>query len=134
MTTVSGKLFHTFTILLVKKYFLKSYLVLYVCLICIDFLVLLWISLILVQKFTSKGGQAQGPLKYAPKNFHFVVVIVYTQRCAIANYSRPNVSVSRNQGIDTNQIKVYRHTVYLSDRQRRSLKNCTKYMVYIWNL
>jgi len=28
MTTVSGKLFHTFTILLVKKYFLKSYLVL----------------------------------------------------------------------------------------------------------
>jgi len=28
MTTVSGKLFHTFMILLVKKYFLKSYLVL----------------------------------------------------------------------------------------------------------
>jgi len=28
MTTVSGKLLHTFTILLVKTYFLKSYLVL----------------------------------------------------------------------------------------------------------
>ena len=52
MTTVYGKLFHTFTILLVKKYLFKSYVV-YVCLICIDFLVFLWISLILVKTTVS---------------------------------------------------------------------------------
>ena len=44
MTTVSGKLFHTFTILLVNKYFLKSYIVLYVS-------NLYWFPLVFVDKF-----------------------------------------------------------------------------------
>ena len=51
MTTVSGKLFHTFTILLVKKYFLKSYFVL-----CVSNLY--WFPLVIVDKFNVSTGDA----------------------------------------------------------------------------